>query len=139
MVITALLALPFTSRVTVDDRTVIDRVFPLIRLEHPPGQGTFYPGSFAANFFLPSAILMVLMTWIAPSVFSSLLRGRANVFLYITGVIVAILEVAGDTLLPLVHLPGAWGFRIAVTLLHGGFVFAIVFAAAASRGSDREW
>lgn len=139
MAILTVLALLFSMRLQIDELTVVDRVVPLIRLAHPPGQGTFFPGSFAVNFFLPSAVLMALMNILAPSRFSVLRPGRAKLFYYVLGVVVAILEIGSDTLLPLLHFPGRWGFRVAVTLLHAAFAFAVALAAAVSRGAEREW
>lgn len=139
MGITGALSLVFSYRARIDERTILDRIFPLTRLEHLPGAGTFVPGTFAANFFLPSLILMFLLNAFVPARVGPLLPERANVFYYIFFMVVAILEIGTDTILPLVHLPDGWGLKAAIALLNGAFLCTVALAAAVSRGAGREW
>ena len=116
-----------------------DHVFPFLHYEHRLGAGTFMPGSFALNFFSCSLILMGLLNLVSPYRLGALLPGRANVFYYILVLIVAILEVAADTLLPILSLHPRHAFALAVTIIHSGFLAALGLATAVSRGANRDW
>ena len=121
------------------DESVRDYVFPLIRMEHPVGVGTFLPGSFTVNFFLPSLAIMCGLNLIPQHRFGPLLAARANVFYYILVLIVAILEVGADTVLPILALHGSHGFASAVSIVHAGFFTALGLATVVSRGANRDW
>jgi hypothetical protein len=139
MAATAGVAFAFSSRSVGADGLVLDRVFPGIRYAHRPGEGTFVPGSFALNFFLPSLILMLGANLLLGDRVGPLLASRANVFTYLFVLLVAIGEIGTDTVLPLLALPGPWRFRIAVSVTHLVFFAAVALAAAVTRGADREW
>ena len=129
----------FSGREYESGEVVRETVFPLIRFAHPVGSGTFLPGSFAANFFLPSLALMVVLNLVLPSRVSPLLARRAKLFYYIFFLVIAIVDIGADTLLPMIALRGRWGFGLAVTFVNGCFFGATALAAAVARGTDREW
>lgn len=116
-----------------------DYVFPWIGRLHPPGEGTFIPGSFALNFFGPSLAVMLGLNLLAGDRVGPLLPARANVFTYLLVLLVAIGEIGTDTVLPLLALPGRWPFPIAVTITHAIFFVAVGLAAIVTKGADREW
>lgn len=116
-----------------------DYVFPLVDRFHPPGEGTFVPGSFALNFFGPSLLLMLGLNLVLGERLGPLLTGRANVFTYLFVLLVAIGEIGTDTVLPLLALPGRWRFPVAVSITHGVFFVAVALAAVVTKGADREW
>lgn len=129
----------FSSRQVEPDGILKDHLFPLIGRAHPPGKGTFPPGSFALGFFGPSLAGMVLLNLSLPGWFRPLRERGANVFYYLLGVVLAILEVAADTLIPVLALGGPWRFRIAVSAVHAGFFGAVALATLFSAGAGREW
>jgi hypothetical protein len=135
------LALTFfsSSRVVTSDGLLVDTVFPMISMRHAPGTGLFVPGTFALSFFLPSLLVMVLLNGLMPGRFAPLKGAGANVFFYICGLLVAIMEVAADTLLPILDLRGSRGFTLAVLLVQAGFYSSILLATTLSVGADREW
>ena len=140
MTAVAVLAFFLSARAPAGLDRVTDRVFPFLRYEHAVGAGSFTPGSFALNFFVSAGVLMAVLNLVLPDRFAGpLLAGRANVFYYILALVLAIFEVAADTLIPLVALHGRHGFGLAVTLVHGGFIAALALAAMVSKGADREW
>jgi hypothetical protein len=140
------LALCLSSRVQEDPlpfemRTPLlrDRVFPCISYRHGPGEGTFFPGAFALNFFGPSLVLMGVINAVLGDRVGPLLAARANVFTYLFVLLVAIGEIGTDTVLPLLALPGPWHFRIAISITHLIFMAAVTLAAIVTKGADREW
>jgi len=143
MAATMLLALLLSSRSAVSDTgtgTMLrDHVFPFLNRIHRPGEGTFVPGSFALNFFVPSLAAMLGINAVMGDRAGPLLAARANVFTYLFVLLVAIGEIGTDTVLPLLSLPGRWRFPCAVTFTHAIFFVAVALAAAVTRGADREW
>lgn len=133
------LSLLFSSRTVQPPDLRRDRLFPIVTLEHPPGTGLFLPGSFALSFFVPSIAGMAALNGLYPSRFRALKGRGANVFYYIAGVLLAILEVAADTVLPILELPAPWGFRAAVSIVNAGFIGAVGLATVLSEGAEREW
>ena len=122
-----------------DTPLVRERVFPFIDYAHGAGVGTFFPGSFALNFFGPSLTLMLALNLLLGDRARPLLPGRANVFTYLFVLLVAIGEIGTDTVLPLLALPGRWRFPTAVTFTHAIFFAAVALAAVVTKGADREW
>ena len=118
---------------------VADRVFPWIHYVHPPGEGTFIPGSLLLNFFGTSLVLMLVINLFLGNRIAPLLPARANLFTYMLVLLVAIGEIGTDTVLPMLALPGLWRFRIAVSATHAVFIAAVALASLVTRGADREW
>ena len=139
MVVLIVLSFLFSSRTRESAEMVRERVFPLIQYVHPNGAGTLLPGSFLVNFFLPSLALMAVLNLVLPVRFGLLIEGRANIFYYILGLVIAIVEIGTDTVLPLIATTEPWGFRLAVTLVNTGFFASMVLARTVSRGAEREW
>ena len=138
MGVVLVLSAGFSSRQIEAGEMFRDQVFPMIHCTHPPGSGTFFPGSFALNFFVPSLILMGVLNLLFSSRFG-VIPSQANLFYYLLGLVIAIVEVGADTLLPLIALPARWGLSAAVSAVHGFFVLALALAGVASRGAEREW
>ena len=138
-----LLALLLSSRSAVPDTgsgaLLRDHVFPFVNRLHRPGEGTFVPGSFALNFFVPALAVMLGINAVIGERAGPLLAARANVFTYLFVLLVAIGEIGSDTVLPLLSLPGRWRFPFAVTCTHTIFFIAVALAAVVTRGADREW
>lgn len=129
----------FSSRTAGTDGLVRDRVFPASSLSHLPGEGSFLPGSFALGFFLTSFAGMVLLNGVLPGRFRLLKQKGANVFYYVLFVLLAICEVAADTLIPIVALRGAWAFPAAVAMINASFFGAAALAVIVAAGAEREW
>lgn len=112
-------------------------VFPFLRHGHGEFWRPFFPGSWAANFILPSWLLSVALNTLrrapprplAPTV----------LFFYLWVPLTGIIEVAADTLVPV--FTGRFGVPfvpLAVTVdvaLAGAIAVAWLFA----RGSEGEW
>lgn len=129
----------FSSRTRAGEGMLVDRLFPAIAREHGVGSGVFIPGSFAASFFLPSLAGMWILNAIVPTVFGPLRAKGAPLFFYILLLPIAIVEVAADTLIPILSLPSPWGYRCAVTAINAVFLASVATSSILSRGSEQEW
>src|SRR5437870_11115052 len=114
MVVLIVLSFVFSSRTRESADMVRDRIFPIIHYAHPRGVGTFLPGSFLANFFLPSLALMAVLNLVLPSRFGLLIEGGANVYYYILGLVMAIVGSVPDTALPRTPRPGPGELHLAL-------------------------
>src|SRR5437867_2784202 len=101
MALVLVLSFSLSSRSVRAGGALEDRLFPAITRHHQPGAGAFLPGSFALSFFIPSFAAMVLLNLLFPARFGRLAGRGAKVFHYVAAVIIAICEVAADTLVPI--------------------------------------
>ena len=132
------LTMLLSSRTEDASGLVTDRVFPVISRVHLPGAGTFVPGTFAVCFYAPAIAGMVVLNVLLSRRLRPLGVGGVKLFYYVFVVLVAIVEVAADTLIPILHLP-EWQFRAAVGAVDAIFIAAAALAMVASSGADREW
>lgn len=139
MIVVAILSIFGSTREQTADGRIIDRLFPLVTIDHPPGSGNFPPGSFLASFFLPALAGMVAINVASRGRFAAIKAPGARVFYYIAGVLIAILGVAGDTLLPLLDTQRVISYRLVIAGVHAGFLGAVLMAQLMAVGAEREW
>lgn len=113
-------------------------VFPFLHHHHGEFPAFFIPGSWAVNFLVPSYLLSVLLNTVRRSPATLAVFG-SPFFLYVWLPATAIVEVAGDTLVPLLVTRFAAGLTPLVVLVDAGFIAALLVGHLCAKGSGGEW
>jgi hypothetical protein len=112
-------------------------VFPLLYHVHGESPEAFFPGSWSANFLVPSYLLSVIITSIRGHA-SPLAISGSSLFFYVWFPITAIVEVAADMLVPLFVYRHGYPFAPLALAVHSALTGALVLAHTAARRAGGE-
>jgi len=112
-------------------------VFPFLHHGYGETPRSFYPGSWAANFLIPSYLISV--------VFNTLRRSEpaaitvSALFFYLWAPLTAIVDVAADTLVPILVSRHRIPFVTLAIAVNAALAGGVAVATAFARGSEGDW